>query len=129
MSSSGFGRVAGADAGCGVMCGNGKTHAVIAAVRTTELARQNDTCDEGEEGCAGIEDEQDHGDGDGFDEGGGHAVDPDEPAEDGGEHGIVGGWAVGGLAGEDVTDEGCDEENPEELQRAEDDLTDAHDGG
>lgn len=102
--------------GCGMMCENGKTHAVIAAVRTTELRRQNDTCDEGEKGSEGVEDEQGDGDGDGFDEGGGHAEDPDEPAEDDGEHGIVGGWAVGGLAGEDVTDEGCEEKNPEELQ-------------
>ncbi|OBT49784.1 hypothetical protein VE04_10012 [Pseudogymnoascus sp. 24MN13] len=52
-----------------------------------------------------------------------------EPAEGDGEHGIVGGWAVGGLAGENVTDEGCEEEDPEELEPTEDDLDDAHDGG
>lgn len=107
---------------------HGKTYAVVTAV-CTELLGQNDTSDEGEEGGQGIEDEQDDGEGDGFDEGGGHAVDPDEPAEDDGEHGIVDGRVISGLSGEDVADEGCEEQNPEELERAEGGLNDAHDGG
>ncbi|KFY97183.1 hypothetical protein V498_02203 [Pseudogymnoascus sp. VKM F-4517 (FW-2822)] len=89
----------------------------------------DDTCDEGEEGSEGVEDEQNEGDGDGFDESGGHAEEPDDPAEGDSEHGIVGGWAVGSLSGENVTDEGCEEENPEELEGAEGDLNDAHGGG
>ncbi|KFY23573.1 hypothetical protein V493_05755, partial [Pseudogymnoascus sp. VKM F-4281 (FW-2241)] len=88
----------------------------------------DDTSDEGEHGSQGVEDEQNQGNGDGFDEGSGHAEDPDEPAEDDGEHGIVGRRTVGGLAGENVTDESCEEENPEELEAAEGDLNDAHDG-
>ncbi|KFY73918.1 hypothetical protein V499_06010 [Pseudogymnoascus sp. VKM F-103] len=100
-----------------------------AVVAEDGLGLEDDTCDEGEYGSEGVEDDQNDGDGDGFDDGGGHAVNPDEPAEGDGEHGIVGGWAVGGLAGENVTDEGCDEEDPEELEPTEDDLDDAHDGG
>lgn len=110
------------------MTGIERTHAVVAAVRS-ELRRQDDTCDEGEEGSKGVEDEQNEGDGDGFDESSGHAEEPDEPAEGDSEHGIVGGWAVGSLSGENVTDEGCEEENPEELECAEGDLNDAHGGG
>lgn len=106
----------------------GKTHAVVAAV-CSELRSQDDTGDEGEEGSESVEDEQNDGDGDGLYESGGHAIDPDKPAEDDGEHGIVCWWAVGGLSSEDVTDEGCEEEDPEKLEPSEDDLDDAHDGG
>ena len=113
------------------MCGfwDDMTYAVVAAVRAAQLLREDDTSDEGEQGSEGVEDDQNDGDGDGFDEDGGRAVDPDEPAEGDGEHGIVGGWAVRGFAGEDVTDEGCEEDNPEELEPAEGNQDDAHDGG
>lgn len=110
----------------GVIVGMEETHAVVAAMCTAQLGSQNDARDEGKDRGEAVEDEQDDGDGDGLDKGCGHAEEPDEPAEGCREHGVVGGCIAVGLACEHVADEGCDEQDEDELGGADDDLSDLH---
>lgn len=98
-------------------------------MRSVELRRQHDAGHEGENSAGGVEDDQEYGDSDGLDEDGGDAVEPDDPAKGRDEHGVVDGGVSLGLSGEHVADEGCDDQDEDELHRAHDQLKDIHRGG
>jgi hypothetical protein len=95
---------------------------------SAELRCQDDAGDEGEDGAEGVEDDQEDGEEDGLDEEDEDAVEPDDPAEGCDEHGVVDGGVRLGLAGENIANEGCDDHQPDELDRAQNQLSNIHGG-
>ncbi|KND89736.1 hypothetical protein TOPH_05745 [Tolypocladium ophioglossoides CBS 100239] len=104
----------------------------VAAVDGAQLGGQDDSADEGEEDGEDVEGQHDDGAGERGEEGGGDGVEADDPREDGDEHGEVDGGLGGAggvdVGGDDVADEGGDEERPEEGGGPEDDIDEARHG-
>lgn len=101
-----------------------------AAVDGPQLGGQDDGADEREEQGQAVEGEHGQGDGDGVDEGGDQAVNQGDPRQGCDKHGEVdGGHVAVVVGGDDVSDQGRNQEGPEELNRPDDGLHDLHGGG
>lgn len=95
---------------------------IVAGVTASQLRRQHDGGNESENRCQDIHHEQDDWDSQSAVENGGYAKEPDDPAEGGREHGVVDGGGGADLAGQDVADQGGDEQDPDELEGADREL-------
>ena len=88
----------------------------VAAVGSAELSGQENAGDQGEEDSQDVQGEENHGDGQSCEEGSGEAIETSNPGPCGSEHGIVNG--LGGrtgaidITGDDVADQGGDDERP-----------------
>lgn len=95
-------------------------------MRTIQLLGQHHTSDEREDGRQPIKHQQHDRQRDALDENGCQPEEPHDPAEGCYVHAVVD-RAVGlVLAGEDIADQGCDEQDPDELDPAGDGLEDVH---
>jgi hypothetical protein len=92
------------------------TYIVTAAV-DVELGRQDDTGDEGEEGRQDIKAKSEVGEDGSLDEGSTDAEENSDPRKDSNEDCVVdAGWVAGKSIGDDIPDQGGDEQSPKELQ-------------
>lgn len=99
----------------------------VCAVGSAERGREDDGADEGEEGRRAVEREDDDGDRNALNKGRDEAVEDREPREDSDEHGEVDAGHVAILIeGDDIADERCDEQDPEELESSEQHLPEIH---
>ena len=93
-----------------------RTHLIITTMRTTQLLRQHHAGNERENGRKDIHHEQHGRDRQTLYKYSRDSEEPDDPAEGGREHGVVYGGVGAGFAGQDVANQGRDEEDPEELE-------------
>lgn len=89
----------------------------------SEVRSSSDTTNKEEDGVQAVEDGHDHGVGDAADECSGDEVEESEHAEDCDEHVVVDNRRVTGVSLSDhVTDQGHDEECPDELEHSHNDV-------
>lgn len=103
----------------------------VATVGSTQLGGQDDGADEGEHSGKAVQEEEEDGHEDALDEGCKHAVEQGNPRPGSHEHGEVDGHHVPiSVGGDDIADEGGDDQCPDQRNAAQDDTDELrHDGG
>lgn len=102
----------------------------VAAVGSSQLGGQHDGADEGEQSGQTVPEDERKGHGKADDEDCKKAVEEGNPRPCGDEHGEVDGLHVTvDIGGDDISDEGGDEQGPDECDDTQDDLEEVGHGG
>lgn len=99
----------------------------VAAAMYVKVGSQNHGSDKGEDSGKAIKNPQDDWDSKRLDKDSGEAIEHDNPAEGSDKHRVIDGGRIAGIgAGDDITDQGGNDEDPEELESPDDGQTERH---